>query len=185
MPIIYFDDDGEDCLAHHGIKGMKWGVRRYQNEDGSLTNAGKNRYIKPDSSIYEEARNKVFEKTGTAIGKDAALKNSLTQINKYEKEHKLNFNDPNFSWSGKPKLTYKEYQKLNKSHQKLWREKHKAYENQYKREIYSKYISKYGKKTFKSSKRASHTETAALIAKTAGLVLTAPISVPIYLLRNR
>lgn len=32
-----------DCLAHHGIKGMKWGVRRYQNEDGSLTEAGKKR----------------------------------------------------------------------------------------------------------------------------------------------
>ena len=31
-------------LAHHGIKGMKWGVRRYQNEDGSLTNTGKARY---------------------------------------------------------------------------------------------------------------------------------------------
>lgn len=31
-------------LAHHGIKGMKWGVRRFQNEDGSLTSAGKKRY---------------------------------------------------------------------------------------------------------------------------------------------
>lgn len=33
-------------LAHHGIKGMKWGVRRYQNEDGSFTDAGKARYHK-------------------------------------------------------------------------------------------------------------------------------------------
>ena len=31
-------------LYHHGIKGMKWGVRRFQNEDGSLTSAGKKRY---------------------------------------------------------------------------------------------------------------------------------------------
>lgn len=33
-----------DALAHHGILGQKWGVRRYQNYDGSLTAAGKKRY---------------------------------------------------------------------------------------------------------------------------------------------
>lgn len=33
-----------DELYHHGIKGQKWGVRRFQNKDGSLTNAGKKRY---------------------------------------------------------------------------------------------------------------------------------------------
>lgn len=31
-------------LVHHGIKGQRWGVRRYQNEDGSLTPAGEKRY---------------------------------------------------------------------------------------------------------------------------------------------
>lgn len=31
-------------LAHHGIKGQKWGVRRFRNEDGTLTEAGKKRY---------------------------------------------------------------------------------------------------------------------------------------------
>lgn len=36
--------DYELCLCHHGIKGMKWGIRRYQRSDGSLTPAGKKRY---------------------------------------------------------------------------------------------------------------------------------------------
>jgi hypothetical protein len=31
-------------LAHHGIKGQKWGIRRYQNPDGSLTDEGRRRY---------------------------------------------------------------------------------------------------------------------------------------------
>lgn len=34
----------KDTLVHYGTKGMRWGVRRYQNKDGSLTPAGKKRY---------------------------------------------------------------------------------------------------------------------------------------------
>lgn len=37
-------------LYHHGIKGQRWGVRRYQNKDGSLTNAGKKRYAEDAKS---------------------------------------------------------------------------------------------------------------------------------------
>ena len=37
---------GEDFIAHHGTKGMHWGQRRYQNPDGSLTPAGRKRYMK-------------------------------------------------------------------------------------------------------------------------------------------
>ena len=68
-------------LYHHGIKGMKWGGRRYQNTDGSLTNAGKKR--------AEHKLNKLFEKSDKAISKyksydrqyklaDAGAKKALT-----------------------------------------------------------------------------------------------------------
>lgn len=59
----------EDVIAHHGILGMKWGIRRFQNPDGSLTAAGKKRYskgnvlegqkLKYDSMFRQELRNDI------------------------------------------------------------------------------------------------------------------------------
>ena len=44
-------------LYHHGVKGQRWGVRRYQNEDGTLTDAGKERYYNSDDQLklYKQA----------------------------------------------------------------------------------------------------------------------------------
>lgn len=42
--ISAYMNDNSNYLEHYGVKGMKWGVRRYQNKDGSLTNSGKSRY---------------------------------------------------------------------------------------------------------------------------------------------
>ncbi len=49
--------DYENYLIHYGILGMKWGVRRYQNKDGTLTAAGKKRYeeIERQAKIYDDS----------------------------------------------------------------------------------------------------------------------------------
>lgn len=45
-----------DELMHYGIKGMKWGVRRYQNKDGTLTAAGKKREREQTRGWSKEAK---------------------------------------------------------------------------------------------------------------------------------
>ena len=58
-------------LKHWGVKGMKWGIRRYQNKDGSLTRAGKKRQAanlekarqaKSDKKKYEDAKNEAVKR---------------------------------------------------------------------------------------------------------------------------
>lgn len=60
----------KDMLEHHGIKGMKWGVRRYQNYDGSYTRKGLERY-KKSMSDYEKT--KTAYKNGQASRHDVRI----------------------------------------------------------------------------------------------------------------
>ena len=52
----------EADLYHWGIKGMRWGVRRYQNADGSLTAAGRKRYYNSDGSPTSYGRAAIRER---------------------------------------------------------------------------------------------------------------------------
>lgn len=59
-----------NSLYHHGIKGQKWGVRRYQKKDGSLTAAGKKRYGDDDQN---EARSDTGKKIAKGLAVGAAV----------------------------------------------------------------------------------------------------------------
>lgn len=69
-------------LQHHGIKGQRWGVRRYQNEDGSLTSAGKKRYngYDPTATVKKSKTTKMYERLA-----ERGLKNAKLQDHNYEK----------------------------------------------------------------------------------------------------
>lgn len=66
------NDFSGNYLAHYGILGMKWGVRRYQNADGSLTSAGKERYGSGKSTSASEG----FKRARNILKSDSGSRSS-------------------------------------------------------------------------------------------------------------
>lgn len=72
-------------LYHEGVLGMKWGIRRYQNKDGSLTPAGKKRYGTKSNFEKVQRAKKAAEKANSPEAKRRAKANARTEeeVNKY------------------------------------------------------------------------------------------------------
>lgn len=83
------DRFGNYDLVHHGIKGQKWGVRRYQNEDGSWTSEGRKRYsdtIKGLNRLDRDIAKSKYQKAKANVKLSKALrKGKLDKIEKYKK----------------------------------------------------------------------------------------------------
>ena len=77
-----------DELKHHGILGQKWGLRRFQNSDGSYTAAGKERYGKGDSEKdAKKAKMKKAMKIGAAVVGTALVAYGSYKLYKLAGEH--------------------------------------------------------------------------------------------------
>lgn len=89
MSKLYYagNDVSDEYLQHYGVKGMKWGVRRYQNADGSLTSEGRKRARQE----YKEDNKNAYElgKSATIYGHAAAksMKRTIRYENRADKSY--------------------------------------------------------------------------------------------------
>ena len=105
-------------LSHHGIKGMKWGIRRYQTESGSLTAEGRKRYgldgHKMEGTLKD--RLKAYKTQARQINRlrEADYKNDIEQIkNQYKgKEKRKQIREYNEYYNTGMKFAQKEFKRL-------------------------------------------------------------------------
>lgn len=92
----YATDQFNNELYHHGVKGMKWGVRRYQDKNGNYTSTGKKRYladktakIQRDIDSYNKTVNALKEQKAKKEAKLSRKWDISTTAQKLEKEASL------------------------------------------------------------------------------------------------
>lgn len=98
----------DDYLEHHGVRGQKWGVRRYQNPDGSLTDKGKKRVAKLNAKV-----DKIYTKKTKGVQKkidawDEA--NKRTVRDQHGHQAYANKKDRKIAWKGDAAQRKKIYQ---------------------------------------------------------------------------
>ena len=128
-------------LYHHGVKGMKWGVRRYQNADGSLTNAGKKRYGKMSNDKLSKTLKKQVQKQRAEIHGGSNRWMSYSDIGENSKKAIKKFREDGDKYrnSDAYKKAQKQFRDLDKKYEagKIDSEKYDAEYEKIQKSIYN------------------------------------------------
>ena len=76
-------------IYHHGIKGMKWGIRRFQNKDGTRTAAGKKRERQNNASEAHDDYKQAHDRKSVELMSDSELTKRTNRLNKENAYNKL------------------------------------------------------------------------------------------------
>lgn len=149
-------------LQHHGIKGQKWGVRRFQNADGSYTAAGKKRRnddevgqakaaYKSAKKEYNKSFNKAYNRAGQAysLSKKKRDENEKRWEDVADKSKALNSAKTAYKTAKTQSKATKNYEKFTKDDKKLFEERAKN-----RAKIEAKYDKKIEKAEQKNSDKA-------------------------------
>ena len=102
-------------LYHYGIKGMQWGVRRYQNYDGSLTAKGKRHYDNMSGTELHKKLQRAYDKSkGGMFGKNYG--ENVTRVKKEQEERETNLRKRLSSENEEYMALNNELKKLNKQY---------------------------------------------------------------------
>lgn len=112
-------------LEHHGIKGMRWGVRRYQNEDGALTSAGKQRYKTDESYTLSTKSGEKLHMVRNRGGLGAKVLRKLSPKIASEQDKTLNYKV--YNDDGKKVGSYQGYLKSKDELNTVWVDTDKKY----------------------------------------------------------
>jgi len=107
-----------DYLEHHGIKGQKWGLRRYQNSDGSYTEEGRKRYLDSEGNKTEKGKKREardYTRELNRLEQDNAMRSARTaSLGKYNRELESKIQKKEFNRQDATKLKVKQQDAIKK-----------------------------------------------------------------------